>query len=638
RNILFGRDGDDTIDAKGGDDELYGGAGNDTISGGAGNDTIVGGAGADTLDGGDGDRDFIRYDNSDAGVNVNLTTNEVSGGDAQDDTISNFERVVGSNHDDTLTGTDERNFLYGQDGDDTINAGGGDDEVYGGAGDNTIDAGAGNDQVHSGSGTNTLDGGDGDRDTINYSGSDAGVNVNLTTNETSGGDAQNDTISNFERVVGSSHDDTLTGTDERNFLYGQDGDDTLTGAGGNDYIHGGAGDDTAVFSGNMADYTITGSGNNIKIVANSDTSLNENTDVLEIETLKFADGTYDTASGEFTSSNVAPDATDDTVTTDEDSSVSIDAMANDTDADGDTLSITQINGQDVVAGGSVDIVDGGNVLGTAKLTVDGEIEFTPSEYSQEMDSGESSNVTFSYTVSDGVETDTADITVNVTGVDEIDDTAEAATLTMDIDDVVVTEVETESEPIVFTNNDSNGLNWSGDSVSYNLGGETNSADITIKSYDDGQDEGRVILKDGDTVVGEYELDDLTTGGKNEEHTFSVESDVAFDSVEVVSDSWKQFSIEGVNAEVIPTDGNEINSANSWWTSDETIDGTEGSDTINIGTGDNKTINAGGGDDTIEAPVGLSNNFGTGHEIDGGDGNDTLVIDADQDNGSIRFNI
>ena len=108
---------------------------------------------------------------------------------------------------------------------------------------------------------------------------------------------------------------------------------------------------------------------------------------------------------------------DNTLSVDEDSSVTIDVLANDTDADGDTLSISKIEGQDVSNGQVATISDNdGNILGSASLTDDGKVEFTPSEHLQEMNAGENQDVTFSYTASDGRGGESiADVTVTVTG-------------------------------------------------------------------------------------------------------------------------------------------------------------------------------------------------------------------------------
>ena len=160
--------GSEHADSLTGDSEandLKGRGGNDTLAGGDGNDTLEGGAGADSLAGGVG-KDVLSYRFSTAGVTVDLSpaTDTASGGHAsagtQNDVISGFEHVVGSDHADSLTGDSEPNALKGRGGDDTLKGGGGNDTLEGGAGADDLDGGAG-------------------RDAVNYRFSDAGVTVNL---------------------------------------------------------------------------------------------------------------------------------------------------------------------------------------------------------------------------------------------------------------------------------------------------------------------------------------------------------------------------------------------------------------------------------------------------------------------------
>jgi len=68
---------------------------------------------------------------------------------------------IGSDGDDTLTGTDGNDFIAGGDGDDTIDGRAGDDTLHGDDGDDTVDGGAGHDNVHGDGGDDDLDGGDG---------------------------------------------------------------------------------------------------------------------------------------------------------------------------------------------------------------------------------------------------------------------------------------------------------------------------------------------------------------------------------------------------------------------------------------------------------------------------------------------
>jgi Ca2+-binding RTX toxin-like protein len=80
----------------------------------------------------------------------------------------------------------------------------------------------------------------------------------------------------------------VVGNNQHNRLYGLGGNDTISGGIGNDTIDGGADTDTAVFSGNFANYSITGVLANRTVASNG---TNEGTDtLLNIEVLKFADG------------------------------------------------------------------------------------------------------------------------------------------------------------------------------------------------------------------------------------------------------------------------------------------------------------------------------------------------------------
>ena len=222
---ILASDFDDTLTGSAANDRLVGRSGNDIISGGDGNDVISGGAGGDNLDGGDGTNDALDYSRSAAAVDINLGTNTASGGDAAGDTIANFERVIGSAFGDSLTGSAGTDRLLGRSGNDTIDGGGGNDVISGGAG------------------ADDLDGGDGDNDALDYRKSASGVSVDLVNNTASGGDAAGDTIANFERILASEFDDTLTGSAGNDRLVGRSGNDIISGGAGNDVISGGAGGD-----------------------------------------------------------------------------------------------------------------------------------------------------------------------------------------------------------------------------------------------------------------------------------------------------------------------------------------------------------------------------------------------------------
>ena len=161
--------------------------------------------------------DTVSYWTSGSGVEVNLSTRLVSGGDAEGDTISGFEGINGSTHADTLIGDGGDNRLFGGDGADRLAGGAGDDPLEGDAGADFLDGGEGVDGAF-------------------YRLSDAGVEVNLATGRASGGHAQDDTLIGIEQLYGSSHDDTLVGDGSDNILRGEAGADRLDGGAGFDIV------------------------------------------------------------------------------------------------------------------------------------------------------------------------------------------------------------------------------------------------------------------------------------------------------------------------------------------------------------------------------------------------------------------
>ena len=162
--------GSDILHGQHGNDTLIGGLGDDTLAGGRGEDTLIGRAGEDWLTGGDG-IDTAVYRGSTEAVTVNLSGDAGSGGSAEGDILRQVENLVGSDHNDTLNGDNQKNVIKGGAGNDTINGGGWSDKLIGNEGDYIIsgDAGAdrlsgskGNDQLSGGNGLDKLGGGNGD--------------------------------------------------------------------------------------------------------------------------------------------------------------------------------------------------------------------------------------------------------------------------------------------------------------------------------------------------------------------------------------------------------------------------------------------------------------------------------------------
>ena len=185
----------------------------------AGSDVIIGSSGFDTVD----------YSASATGVTLSLASGNGWYGDAAGDLLSGIERLIGSEHADSLKGDSRANVLEG---------GGGDDRFDGGAGADILLGGSGN-------------------DTAFYSNSNEGVTVDLHSGVGTSGHAEGDRLSDIENVSGSGHGDTLRGDGNANRLEGAAGDDILEGRGGADSLVGGAGIDTADYSGSIGRVTVS---------------------------------------------------------------------------------------------------------------------------------------------------------------------------------------------------------------------------------------------------------------------------------------------------------------------------------------------------------------------------------------------
>lgn len=247
------------------DDTLTGDALDNVLAGGLGADTLVGGLGIDTAD----------YSASADAIYVHLAGNIAIGGDADGDSLSGMENLIGSAQDDTLTGDAGANRIAGGAGADAMDGGLGNDwadysasdnwvavsltaqqglfghaqgdmltnfENLHGSAFNDILVGDGNANIlHGGAGADAMDG-EGGIDWLSYAGSTA-VTVNLTTGLGARGHATGDTFFDIENVTGSSYSDQIYGSAAANHLKGEGSNDTIQGRGGNDILDGGAGFD-----------------------------------------------------------------------------------------------------------------------------------------------------------------------------------------------------------------------------------------------------------------------------------------------------------------------------------------------------------------------------------------------------------
>ena len=246
-------------------------------------------AGNDMIDGRGGVRDEADYRNSPNGISADLSGGAIGSGFVDDgyadpldtagtgtgffrDTLSNIERIRGSEFSDTIIMDDGNNRVRAQGGEDHIEGRGGADDlrggegndmIFGGAGDDSIQGEDGSDQIFGGddsdfirpgAGDDTVDGGTGGTnfDSVEYDDGTATGPITYTGGiggaaDVVTGDASigTDTITNVVNIIGTDFGDTFYGGDAAFInLTGRDGDDMFFGGDGDDFITPGAGDDT----------------------------------------------------------------------------------------------------------------------------------------------------------------------------------------------------------------------------------------------------------------------------------------------------------------------------------------------------------------------------------------------------------
>jgi Ca2+-binding RTX toxin-like protein len=251
-------------------ENLIGGSKADKLVGDTSLNTFRGGGGKDTMDG-MGAFDTADYSDKTKSVVVNLgvltggySTVTVNG--IAEDSIRNFETILGGYANDTITGSSGINWLFGNTGNDSLSGGNGNDTLLGGIGNDTLlggnnddllggmdgtdslNGGSGNDSLQGGDGNDTLDGSTGS-DTADYSEKTADLVIDLTTLvsgfvEVSVNSVVEDKIKNVENLIGGNAADTFIGDGLANSLSGGAGNDTLFGGAGKDTLRGGDNDDT----------------------------------------------------------------------------------------------------------------------------------------------------------------------------------------------------------------------------------------------------------------------------------------------------------------------------------------------------------------------------------------------------------
>ena len=211
--------------------------------------------------------DTVDYSQAITGMTVNLAEGNAQGtatsADQGTDYLYGIENIIGSNLSsdiitgnsevNTLSGMGENDTLYGLAGEDTLLGGEGDDELHGGADADSIDGGLGNDIIYGDAGADTLVGNTGadlfiatdandgvdsiiggiGSDTVDYSVITDNTNKVVATLNATGDSTvdiltgDDDIVNGIENIIGTSGDDTFTGSALVNTLVGGAGVDEV---------------------------------------------------------------------------------------------------------------------------------------------------------------------------------------------------------------------------------------------------------------------------------------------------------------------------------------------------------------------------------------------------------------------------
>ena len=373
-------------------------------------------------------------------------------------------------------------------------------------------------------------------------------------------------------------DDTIDGGDGDDIIRGSHGNDMIDGGAGEDILLGGRGDDTFV-AGSVeeaaGDVVRGGNGDDDMDVLDlrglGPVTIDSREDPRDADavrgTVTFEDGSTMQFRGieQILTDDEEPQTpivVDDTASGDEDGEIVIDVLANDSDPNGDPLTVTDAT----AANGTVTINDDGTLTYTPNPDFNGE-------------------ETISYTVSDP-DGNTASGSVNVDVVavnddpDAVDDTGTVAGGETAIFDVLANDTDVDGDTLTVT--------------------EATAANGTVTINDDGTltYEPNAGFTGDDTIT--YTVTDPSGASDTAQVAVTVEDGTGGDGVVTGSDGDDDMGLGYVDE-----DGDEI-------------DGTDGlNDTIDGGAG-NDMIDAGQGDDTIRWSEGND-------QIDGGDGNDAVEL-------------
>jgi VCBS repeat-containing protein len=307
--------------------------------------------------------------------------------------------------------------------------------------------------------------------------------------------------------------------------------------------------------------------------------------------------------GATTPANQPPVAVDDKAKTSEDTAVKISVLANDSDPDSNPLTVTNINGSAVTVGTPITLSSGALVT----LNADNTLTYNPNAKFESLAVGKTGKDNFTYTISDGISTSTANVHLTINGVND----APVA-----VNDTVTTAKNTAFSIPVSTllANDR----------------DIDSTKLCITGVS-GAINGTVVLKNNHTpnnLADDFIVFTPTKGFSGATSFKYTISDGQLTSTAKVTVEVGYNLFGGKDNDYLNgTPGNDnLNGGNG----KDTLNGGNGNDTLNGGNG-NDFLSGGNGNDILNGGNGndfLSGGFGN-DILTGGDGKDKFVLAATQ---------
>ncbi len=218
-----------------------------------------------------------------ANANSVFSGNVVQGGEGTDVITSmtpGADSVLGNGGDDLLANGPGGDLIDGGAGDDLILTAVADiagTTLAGGADDDTL-------RISSGSGTAVLGADVTGIEAIEVATSAADGSADFT--GTAAVDVDAAAVAGVEGITGNAGTNALTAGTGAQTLTGNGGDDVLTGGAGDDALIGGVGVDTAIFTGNLADYTIERSGTGLLVTGADGQDSLDGVEVLQFDDVR----------------------------------------------------------------------------------------------------------------------------------------------------------------------------------------------------------------------------------------------------------------------------------------------------------------------------------------------------------------